>query len=108
MIAAVPTIVWVALVAVVILAVVAAVVMLVRTALGRHEHAEPAYADDGPWPYAEQPAAARGRDPLGRLFPAMPRSARVVLDWILTIAGAVAIVLALKAWVVNPYRIPSS
>jgi signal peptidase I len=26
----------------------------------------------------------------------------------LTIAGAVAIVLAIKAWVVNPYRIPSS
>ena len=46
MIAAVPTILWVALVAVVILAVVAAVVVLVRTALGRHDHAEPAYADD--------------------------------------------------------------
>jgi signal peptidase I len=108
-IAAVPTILWVALVAVVILAVVAAVAVLVRTALGRHDPAEPAYADDGPWPYPEQqPAAARGRDPLGRLFPDMPRSARVVLDWVLTIAGAVAIVLALKAWVVNPYRIPSS
>ena len=48
------------------------------------------------------------RDPLGRLFPNMPRAWRVVLDWVLTIAGAVAIVLALKAWVVNPYRIPSS
>jgi signal peptidase I len=33
---------------------------------------------------------------------------RVVLDWIITIGGAVLIVLALKAWVVNPYRIPSS
>jgi signal peptidase I len=32
---------------------------------------------------------------------------RVMLDWLLTIVGAVAIVLALKAWVVNPYRIPS-
>jgi signal peptidase I len=31
-----------------------------------------------------------------------------VLDWVLTIAGAVLIVFALKAWVVNPYRIPSS
>jgi len=30
-----------------------------------------------------------------------------VLDWTLTILGAVAIVLAVKAWVVNPYRIPS-
>jgi signal peptidase I len=48
------------------------------------------------------------RDPLGRLFPNLPHGVRVVLDWILTIAGAVAIVLALKAWVVNPYRIPSS
>jgi signal peptidase I len=33
---------------------------------------------------------------------------RVALDWILTIAGAILIVFALKAWVVNPYRIPSS
>jgi signal peptidase I len=48
------------------------------------------------------------RDPLGRLFPNMPREARVVLDWIFTIGGAIVIVLALKAWVVNPYRIPSS
>lgn len=48
------------------------------------------------------------RDPLGRLFPNLPHGVRVVLDWVLTIAGAVAIVLALKAWVVNPYRIPSS
>ena len=48
------------------------------------------------------------RDPLGRLFPGLPRGLRVVLDWILTIVGAIAIVLALKAWVVNPYRIPSS
>jgi signal peptidase I len=48
------------------------------------------------------------RDPLGRLFPDLPHGVRVVLDWLLTIAGAVAIVLALKAWVVNPYRIPSS
>ena len=48
------------------------------------------------------------RDPLGRLFPGLPRSVRVGLDWLLTIAGAVVIVFALKAWVVNPYRIPSS
>jgi signal peptidase I len=52
--------------------------------------------------------AKRARDPLGRLFPNLPRSVRVVLDWVLTIAGAILIVLALKAWVVNPYRIPSS
>jgi len=48
------------------------------------------------------------RDPLGRLFPNLPRPYRVALDWVLTIAGAVLIVLALKAWVINPYRIPSS
>jgi signal peptidase I len=48
------------------------------------------------------------RDPLARLFPGLPRGARVTLDWILTIAGAILIVVALKEWVVNPYRIPSS
>ena len=48
------------------------------------------------------------KDPLGRLFPGLPRSVRVVLDWVLTIAGAIVIVFALKMWVVNPYRIPSS
>jgi signal peptidase I len=48
------------------------------------------------------------KDPLGRLFPNLPREVRVVLDWVFTIGGAIVIVLALKAWVVNPYRIPSS
>ena len=48
------------------------------------------------------------RDPLGRMFPNLPREVRVVLDWIFTIGGAILIVVALKAWVVNPYRIPSS
>ena len=48
------------------------------------------------------------RDPLGRIAPGLPHGVRVVLDWILTIGGAVLIVLALKAWIVNPYRIPSS
>ena len=47
-------------------------------------------------------------DPLARLLPGLPRRVRVVIDWIVTIAGAIAIVLALKQWVVNPYRIPSS
>jgi len=32
----------------------------------------------------------------------------VTIDWLVTIIGAIAIVLAIKAWVVNPYRIPSS
>jgi len=48
------------------------------------------------------------RDPLGRVAPGLPHGVRVVLDWIITIGGAILIVLALKAWVVNPYRIPSS
>jgi signal peptidase I len=48
------------------------------------------------------------KDPLGRLFPNMPHGWRVALDWVITVVGAVAIVLAIKAWVVNPYRIPSS
>jgi signal peptidase I len=48
------------------------------------------------------------RDPLARLFPNLSHGTRVALDWILTIVGAIAIVLAIKAWVVNPYRIPSS
>jgi signal peptidase I len=38
----------------------------------------------------------------------LPHRWRGVLDWTFTIVGAVAIVLAVKAWVVNPYRIPSS
>ena len=53
-------------------------------------------------------AASHSRDPLARLFPGLPRGVRVTLDWVLTIAGAILIVLALKQWVVNPYRIPSS
>ncbi len=31
----------------------------------------------------------------------------MLIDWVLTILGAVLIVFAVKAWVVNPYRIPS-
>jgi signal peptidase I len=48
------------------------------------------------------------RNPVDRLFPNLPHGWRVALDWMVTIVGAVAIVLAIKAWVVNPYRIPSS
>jgi signal peptidase I len=46
------------------------------------------------------------RNPIERL--GLPHAWTVALDWILTIVGAVAIVLAIKAWVVNPYRIPTS
>jgi signal peptidase I len=47
------------------------------------------------------------RGPVERLFPNLSPGARALIDWLLTIAGAVLIVLAVKAWVVNPYRIPS-
>src|ERR1700760_2009156 len=33
---------------------------------------------------------------------------RVTIDWLVTIVGAILIVLAIKQWVINPYRIPSS
>jgi signal peptidase I len=38
----------------------------------------------------------------------LPRPLRIAIDWAVTIAVAVAVVLALKAWVVTPYRIPSA
>jgi signal peptidase I len=50
----------------------------------------------------------KSRNPIERLFPSLPHGWRVAIDWVVTIVGAVAIVLAIKAWVVNPYRIPSS
>jgi len=69
-------------------------------------------------PYSESPtsqvetvpagATHRSHDPLSRLFPGLPRGVRITLDWIFTIAGAILIVLAIKHWVINPYRIPSS
>lgn len=42
--------------------------------------------------------------PLQRL----PRRTRLLLEWPLTIAAAIVIVLALKAEVANPYRVPTS
>jgi signal peptidase I len=46
------------------------------------------------------------RNPLERL--GVPQPWRTIIDWVVTIAGAIAIVLAIKAFIVNPYRIPSS
>jgi signal peptidase I len=48
------------------------------------------------------------RNPVDRLTGRLPRPWRVAVDWVVTIVGAVAIVLAIKQWVVNPYRIPSA
>ncbi|MGH3041936.1 MAG: signal peptidase I [Gaiellaceae bacterium] len=48
------------------------------------------------------------RGPLDRLTRSLPAPWDTVVDWVVTIVIAVAAVLAIKAWVVNPYRIPSS
>ena len=70
-------------------------------------------------PYAPQPAPVsagppdapphlQSRNPVDRLTRGLPPKLRVTIDWAVTIVGAVAIVLLVKAFVVNPYRIPSS
>ena len=48
------------------------------------------------------------RNPIDLLTHGLPRQWRIAIDWAITILGAIAIVLAIKAYVVNPYRIPSS
>ena len=74
---------------------------------------EPEY----PFPYAPpghdapppEPRPVRhSRNPVDRLTRGLPDSWRVTIDWVVTIVGAIAIVLLVKAFVVNPYRIPSS
>ncbi len=57
---------------------------------------------------AERPRKRKSRNPVDRLTAGLPRPWRIAIDWIVTIVGAVLIVLAIKAWIVNPYRIPSS
>ena len=48
------------------------------------------------------------RNPIDRLTTGLPDGLRVTIDWLVTILGAILIVLAIKQWVINPYRIPSS
>ena len=48
------------------------------------------------------------RNPVDRLTAGLPKSLRITIDWLVTILVAILVVLALKQWVVNPYRIPSS
>jgi signal peptidase I len=48
------------------------------------------------------------RNPIDRVTGGLPHGWRVGIDWVVTVVLAVAIVLGVKAWVVNPYRIPSS
>ena len=60
-----------------------------------------------PFPEPEpEPERPHGFNPLVRL--GVPQPWRAIIDWIVTIVGAVAIVFAIKSFVVNPYRIPSS
>jgi signal peptidase I len=47
------------------------------------------------------------RGPVDRLTSGLPPPWRTAVDWLVTIVVAVGAVLAIKAWVVNPYRIPS-
>jgi signal peptidase I len=48
------------------------------------------------------------KNPIDRLTVGLPTGIRVTIDWLVTILGAILIVLAIKQWVINPYRIPSS
>jgi signal peptidase I len=66
----------------------------------------PAPAD---WPVERREVQPRRTlNPVTRMTRNLPRGWRIAIDWVVTIVGAIAIVLAIKAWVVNPYRIPSS
>jgi signal peptidase I len=48
------------------------------------------------------------KGPIDRMTAGLPAPWPTVVDWVVTIVVAVGAVLAIKAWVVNPYRIPSS
>jgi signal peptidase I len=62
---------------------------------------------ESPWP-APPVLEQHSHNPVDRLARRLPQPWRTIVDWVVTIAGAVAIVLLIKAYVVNPYRIPSS
>jgi signal peptidase I len=47
------------------------------------------------------------RNPIDRVAARLPDHWRLAADWAFTVVAAVALVLAIKGWVVNPYRIPS-
>jgi signal peptidase I len=78
-----------------------------QTAPAATAPAESRTTEAAPTP-ARAPAREEPRNPFTRLTHRLPRPWRIALDWVLTIAGAILIVLAIKEWVVNPYRIPSS
>lgn len=76
----------------------------------QEQQAPPPPAPPFSWPAAPDMPHERHEfhHPLDRVTWRLPRRLRILVDWVVTIVGAVAIVLAIKAWVVNPYRIPSS
>jgi len=47
------------------------------------------------------------RNLVDRLLQRLPRRAQIAADWLIGIGVAVAVVLALRAWVVIPYAIPT-
>ncbi len=63
---------------------------------------------DGRPPAPEAPPRHQSHNPVDRLTRNLPHGLRVTIDWAVTIIGAIAIVLLVKAYVINPYRIPSS
>jgi signal peptidase I len=68
----------------------------------------PPRGEGAPPPLGPSRPHRHSRNPVDRLTRRLPDPIRVVVDWVVTIVGAVAIVLLVKAYVVNPYRIPSS
>ena len=60
---------------------------------------------DGP---VDEPRPRRTKSPINRLTGRLPRPLGVAIDWVVTIAAAIALVLLVKAYVVNPYRIPTA
>ncbi len=70
--------------------------------------AEISYDADGLPIHTYVPPVYHSRNPVDRLARRLPQPWRTIVDWAVTIAGAIAIVLLIKAFVVNPYRIPSS
>jgi signal peptidase I len=68
----------------------------------------PSPSPEGEPPPPPQRPRRRSRNPVDRLTQGLPDWLRVTIDWGVTILGAVAVVLLVKAYVVNPYRIPSA
>jgi signal peptidase I len=56
----------------------------------------------------DEPRPRRAKSPTARLTRLLPRPLRVAIDWVVTIVGAIALVLLVKSYVVNPYQIPTA